>query len=352
MAAKRSILMLLLAAIVMMVGTKIPLPGLDTAAAAARMSGGDGALSRLSIFALGLMPLYNALALVEIGRLFLARGAGRNRHSGPVETAIAGVLALGVTALQGYGIVQALAAMGMLNGTSPMVGIATYMGATAVTLFLCYHLRIAGFRNGFWALWSVPALIGLPGQVSDAAALMQTGAISALPLLIFAIQLALSVAAIVFMTRTWETVATHGSGEVGERRAAPREILIWPAVLASVVAGYLLTLLAVLAPAAVNGVDILILQAIVLAVTCALIPVFVAVYLRSIDLVSTPDRPFAPVVFVVVAVQVLLVVSGGVLSVWVGLPLGLGFSSLLAIGLTIEALLFAIPSARSATGRA
>lgn len=337
---RRAIVAVALAGLVLVAGTKIPLPGMDIGAAAARMSGSADGLSRLSIFALGLVPLYNALALVEIGRLFLTPLGSSPRYPGLIETAAVGVIALGVTALQGYGIVQALAGMGMLDGQYPIIGLCTYMGATALMVFLCHRVRLPGFRSGFWALWSVPALLGLPPQVAYAFDLARTGAISGLPLLLSVVHLSLSVAAIVVMAAVWSRACGQGheQGGGGDAIIAPRDILIWPPVMASVIVGYLLTLVAVIAPAIVNTVNILILQTGMLTITCLLVPVFVFAYLRHAEAILPQDRRLAPAAAVIIAVQVALLVSGGILNVWGGLPVQLGFISLLAVTLTVLAL--------------
>lgn len=338
-----------MAGLVFILAMNIPLPGIDMAAISAQTSPDRGTLSRLSIFALGLMPLYTALILVELGRLLVRSDDGLPRQPGPIEKAIVAVIALSLTALQGYGIVGGLRQSGLVNGDTaslPVLIIATYMGVTALAVFLCYRIRIAGFRHAFWALWSIPVLLLLPYNIGAIAQMTRTGALPATTLLGVVAYFIVCVAAVVVMAALWKSVCVKPVGAAGEADfecVEPMEILIWPSVLAGMVVQLALTIMAFIIPGVVENwlESFLIVMPVISAV---LIPVLVFAYIRRSRAFIRPGAPLAAVATAIALIQIVLGLADMVRMTLFPYAFGLGSTATLALTLT------ALSFARSGAG--
>lgn len=343
MNSRRSIVAMALAGLVVILAMKIPLPGIDMAAISAQTSPDRGTLSRLSIFALGLMPLYTALMLVELGRLFVRSDNGLSRQPGPIERAIVAVIALAFTALQGYGIVGGLRQSGLVAGDTaslPVLIIATYMGVTALAVFLCYRIRIPGFRHAFWALWSIPVLLSLPYNIGAIVQMTRTGALPVTALLGFVAYLIVCVAAIVVMAALWKSVCVKpvgAAGETGFEFVAPMEILIGPTVLAGMVVQLALTIMAFIIPGAIEnwlGSFLIVLP----VISAVLIPVLVFAYIRRSRAFIRPGAPVAAVATAIALIQIALELADTVRMTLFPYAFGLGSTATLALTLTALAL--------------
>lgn len=334
MNGQRLMVAIVVAALVFIVGSKIPLPGLDMSKIAPQLAGGGDGLSRFSIFALGLMPIYTAFSLVEIGRLFTA---GRDEGAvGPGfwEKAIVSVIALALTVLQGYGIVAAWQDGGLVDtdlGMFPVLAIGTYMGATALLLFFCFRIALPGFRNSIWALWSIPVLLALMPQLFSAFETTRMGAIPATAWLLAAAYLVLAIGGVVFIAKLWASICMPGGEAIGA--VEPRDILIWPPALAGTVTTLMLTGIALIAPDLVNQLGGW-LSSVYFSVTALIIPFFVLAYVRRLKPLFRPDAPVASVTASIALVQILLVVVGGIVTGWGNLPISLGFIAIMALTMT------------------
>ncbi|MGR9324250.1 preprotein translocase subunit SecY [Rhizobium leguminosarum] len=307
--------------IVYALGLHIPLPGIDLEAfASPKYSVDSDMLSRISILALGLTPLFAALGLAEIARLiafsWLKQKDEQDRNT-VLGAAIVIVIALAVAAMQAYAISGGLGATPLVadNMTGfTMLTIASCVGATAFTIFLSDRIRIAGLRDGLWPLYSLPILLSLPNNVIASVEMTRTGAVPSTQWLIVAVYLVLSVAAVVVTAFLWRS-ACHEAGTIAEETIEPREILIWPPVLAITAAGYVLAFFAFIAPNVIAAVQGLRLE------------VKNGANIRLIAIAS-----------IIAFIQILLLVSGALVSAFIQLPLSPG--SIGIIVLTITALGF------------
>lgn len=326
--------------IIYALGLHIPLPGIDLNVFAGQGYGTDSnAFSRISILALGLTPLYTAMGLAEIARLiafpWLKRGGERDRKT-VLGAATVAVIALAVAAVQAYAIAGALGAMGLVHqdmSSFTTLTIASFLGATAFTIFLSDRIRIAGLRNGFWPLYAVPILLSLPRGVIASAEMTRVGAVPSTQWLVVAVYLVLSVAAVVMTAFLWKS-ACRETGTAAEAKVEPREILIWPPVLAIMVAGYVLTLIALFVPNLVASMQGLPLQIVALAIASILIPLLVFAYVRQLEVKNGPDSRLAATASIIALVQILLLVSGTLVNAFIQLPINPGAIGVIVLTVT------------------
>ena len=205
------------------VGAHIPTPGIDGQALAAffeqtqgtllgffdMFSG--GALSRLSIFALGIMPYISAsiimqLLTVVIPYLEKLKKEGEQGQKKITQYSRYGTILL--STIQGFGISLGLEGMQSPTG-APIVLIPgwsfrlmTILTLTAGTTFIMWlgeQITERGIGNGISLIIFAGIVVGLPSAIVNTFRLMETGELNLL-LVIFLIGLMLAVvAAIVFM---------------------------------------------------------------------------------------------------------------------------------------------------------
>jgi preprotein translocase subunit SecY len=143
------------------VGWQIPLAGISSEALGQLLSTPGTALPRLSVFMLGVLPIFSVLIVAEIAKLAfpaLGRWTGLNR-------AIQ-IVALTLAAFQALGIANALEG---INGLVDEPGwafhaemIATLVAATALLGWLGDCITRQGVGDGFWLLLIAPILTLLP----------------------------------------------------------------------------------------------------------------------------------------------------------------------------------------------
>lgn len=340
MDSRQRIITFALIGIVYALGLHIPLPGIDWNAFAGQSYIVDsGMLSRVSILALGLTPLYAALGLAEIARLiafpWLKRRDEQDRGTLP-GAAIIVVIALAVAALQAYAISGGLAATRLVDDhmtSFTMLTIASYVGATAITIFLSNRIGIAGLRDGFWPLYSIPILLSLPNNVIASVEMTRTGGVPSTHWLIVAAYLALSVAAVIVTAFLWRS-ACHETGVIANDTVEPRDILIWPPALATTVAGYVLAVFAFIAPNAIAALQGVLLQIIALAMVSILIPLIVFAYVRRVEVKNGASIRLAAIAGIIAFIQILLLVSGALVSASIQLPVSPGAIGVIVLTIT------------------
>lgn len=340
MIAERAVAILALIGIVYVTGLHIPLPGIDTQIlSAVSRSGGEAALRRMSIFALGVLPLYTALAIGEIGRLIFTGpkiSPEEDSRYAFLKTVAVLAIALAITGLQAYGIASGLRSAGIVRQDAAgfeIVIVATFLGATVLLFFFTGLVRIHGLRNGFWALWCIPILLDLPRSFAASVELTRTGAASLLSWLVALGYLGLSIAAIVLATSLWRAAWQESRAETENAVSCePREILIWPVVLSAMLPGVLLTLIAFGAPGIIQAIEPY-LRIIAVMVASLLIPLFVFGYVR----LASPQGRLAPRLVaaggIIAVIQIAIVVAGSIVTTNIPLPIGLG--SVAVIGVTV-----------------
>ena len=205
-------------------GTYIPLPGINVAAYAQTFKGqasgilgmfnmlGGGALERMAIFALNIMPYISASIIMQLmssinpklEALKKEGEAGRKQINQYTR-----YLTVILAALQGYGIAVGLE--GGHNSAGAIVNepglffrattVITLVGGTMFLMWLGEQITQRGVGNGTSLIIFAGIVAGLPGALVQLFELSRTGAISP-GLLVFFIAMALGViAAIVFFER-------------------------------------------------------------------------------------------------------------------------------------------------------
>ena len=207
------------------IGTYIPLPGIDPGILAEiikQHSGGvlgvfnmfsGGALERMSIFALAVMPYITASIMINlftIGSPYLSNlkkegESGRRKIN--QYTRYGTVL---LATFQGYGIAVGLESMTGNSGTSAVIEpgmffristTITLVGGTMFLMWLGEQITQRGIGNGTSLIIFTGIIAGFPAAIAQTFEMGRTGAIST-PLILFIIVLALAlVAYIIFMER-------------------------------------------------------------------------------------------------------------------------------------------------------
>jgi preprotein translocase subunit SecY len=154
------------AAAIYFVGDHIPLPGVDAPTLGAEAG------SRLSLFALGVMPIISGLVVLEIARLTIppfARWAVKGPSQAQTYERVARGVALGFAALQALGIAAALerASFAVDGGGWPfrLEIVAALVGATAVLVWLSDAINAMGVGDGLILLYAAPLAAHFPAQV-------------------------------------------------------------------------------------------------------------------------------------------------------------------------------------------
>jgi preprotein translocase subunit SecY len=233
-------------------GCQIPVPGLDPQALL-HLGDGDGtALQRLSIFAIGVTPIFSVALIVELARLTIP-GLGQRLIAEPGRTGrwrnYMLIAALVVAAIQAIGIARALEAIsGLVDepGLAFEAGIVvTFVGATAFLGWLGERITLHGLGNGFWLLLVAPFLSAVPRAIRGSSALWHQGAIDSVALCAAVGFLALTVVLVV--------AASGARARPGTRRISPIDIAsrgvgagrdeyacVWAPLLASYFGGFLI----------------------------------------------------------------------------------------------------------------
>jgi len=182
----RRILVTVAALVLYRFGCLILLPGVElTGVDPGLFADSVTAMSRLSIFALGLYPYFFVLVCVETIKLLfpavLLWEASRAANREQLALAVRGTT-LVLAAVQAWAIAIALEEVGHLvpeTGFFFRAGIvATVVGATALLIWLSDQISRRGIGHGFWLLWAVPTLAGMMLRAGQILALTDAGAIT------------------------------------------------------------------------------------------------------------------------------------------------------------------------------
>lgn len=220
-------------------GYLIPLPGLDPDAVA-RVAGPDGGLdqgmARLSIFALGAVPLYAVLSWLEFGRLIcpgLVRWQAASDRNAVRLWRVVVVLALALSAMQAQGIAEALQAMGMVDETAGAfvpVAVSCCVGVTALLAWVSGHIRLPCSGAGYWVLLVAPTLLLAPSSFLTTAEMFRIGALSVRDGLTVGVFIAAAVALIVYAN-----LLLAGAGSTRVPSLLSVSALLWPPFLSTTV---------------------------------------------------------------------------------------------------------------------
>jgi preprotein translocase subunit SecY len=339
---RQTVLGVALVLLVVAVGSHIPVPGIDLAAINQQSGGSAGSLmARLSIMALGITPLYTVLLHVELLSLIIPPFARWRvacpSNAGRLDLIII-VLALLLTALQASAILGALQESLLVRSESvafAAVGMACFVGCTALLIWLAKTIQLPGIGSGFWLLLAIPTLASMPMEAAFWIELASTGAAFPSAFLILAAYVIGCIASVVFV----RCALLSAARKQGIESASVSAMLLWPIFLAGTAAGYL-----IIPVALVDEEPERLLQSIPLAIpilTVVLIPLIVYAYARTLFFKRRNEqqrKAVLPVVLAVAGVQVIVFAVGEILSRSLQLPFSLPGSMLIVLTMVMLSL--------------
>ena len=217
---RRRLVFLLLALVVYRVGAHIPVPGIDSAQLAQFFKGqqggilgmfnmfSGGALSRFTIFALGIMPYISASIIMQLLSYVLPSFEQLKKEGEAGKRKITQYTrygTLGLALFQSMGIAIALESSAGLV-ISPGFGfrVTAIITLTAGTMFLMWlgeQITERGLGNGISILIFGGIAAGLPNAIGGLLELVRTGAMSIIVALLIVILVALVTYFVVFVER-------------------------------------------------------------------------------------------------------------------------------------------------------
>jgi preprotein translocase subunit SecY len=216
---KQRLLFVIGALVVFRLGSFIPIPGVNPAEMARRVQEGGGlldmfnmfsggALSRLSVFALSVMPYISASIIVQMFASVIPAWQALRKEGEAGRRKLTTYTRVGTVALavfQSFGVASMLQAQqGIVYAPGPSFVFTTVVGLTAGTMFLMWlgeQITERGVGNGISLLIFAGIVAGLPAAVVHTLGMAQTGEMPILRVLIvFAIVLGVT-AFVVFMER-------------------------------------------------------------------------------------------------------------------------------------------------------
>lgn len=344
---RRALIQLAILSAVLLVGWYIPLPGLDLDSILQLNASLDSVSSRISILALGVTPFFTVLALLEIAKLAappLERWQSASARNARHLAVVVLVLSLALAAYQAFGVLVAMDTSAMVRRDALAfipVGIATFIGATALIIWLSDNFGLSDLGGGFWPLMAIMVLADLPTQIASLVEVARIGQISGGQLLAVAAMLVAALAFVVFANKLLSANAP-ASGH------ARIPMLLWPSYLANIVAGYAIVLL----PADMRDwpfVSVSFVETAYVAIVTLLIPVFVFAYAGLLCArTKQTDRWPLPIVLAICAIQMVLYVALWLLPINLGIPPTIYGGELLVLGTVILALFGTHTPARDA----
>jgi len=222
---KQRLLFTLGALIVFRLGTYIPLPGIDMAVMASifeQKAGGmldmlnmfaGGAVHRMAIFALGIMPYISASIIIqlltivskELEALKKEGEMGRKKLNQYMRW-----LTLVLAVIQSYAIARGLESSAGVGGNSVVINpglffqlstVITLTGGTMFVLWLAEQITARGVGNGSSLIIFTGIVAGLPGAIVGTLEMGRTGALPAVAIVAIALMVIAVIAFVVFMER-------------------------------------------------------------------------------------------------------------------------------------------------------
>ena len=199
---KKRLWFTVLALIVFRLGTFIPLPGIDPHVLSdifAKNSGGilgmfnmfaGGALERMTIFALNIMPYISASIIVQLGQTVIPSLASlkKDGEAGHRKiTQYTRILTVFITIIQGYGIAIGLEGMHGSAGISAVINpgfvfrfttIVSLVGGTMFIVWLGEQITARGVGNGSSLIITVGIISNIPTALAQTFELGRVGSMS------------------------------------------------------------------------------------------------------------------------------------------------------------------------------
>ena len=238
---KRRIWFTLGALLVYRLGTYIPIPGIDPTALQDIMQqqqGGilgmfnlfaGGALGRMTIFALNIMPYISASIIMQLMTTVsphleqLKKEGEQGRKKMNQYTRIGTVI---LTALQGYGIAVGLEGMSGASGTAVIdpglffrfSTVVTLIGGTIFLMWLGEQITARGVGNGISLIIFAGIVAELPRAMVSTLELGRTGALSTLFIMFLIVMVVVVIVFIIYMERAQRRVLVqYPKRQVGQR---------------------------------------------------------------------------------------------------------------------------------------
>ena len=218
------------------VGVHVPVPGIDSVALADifdRAKGtilgifnmfSGGALERLSVFALGIMPYISAsiilqLLTVVIPHLERLKKEGEHGRKKITQYTRYGTVVLSI--IQGFGIAVGLEKMGAV--LSPgwdfrLMTVITLTAGTAFIMWLGEQITERGIGNGISLIIFAGIVVNLPSAVANTYRLISTGEMGIFPVLILTVLMIAVVGVIIFVEQGQRRIPVQYAKRVVGRR--------------------------------------------------------------------------------------------------------------------------------------
>ena len=230
------------ALIVYRIGTYIPIPGIDPAALAdifEQQRGGilgmfdvfsGGALGRMTIFALNIMPYISASIIMQLlttvsPHLEQLKKEGEQGRKKINQYTRYGTVIL--TALQAWGIAAGLEGMTATAGQSVVLSaglffkastVITLVGGTIFLMWLGEQITARGVGNGISLIIFAGIIAQLPSAIASTLELGRTGALNTLFILFLIVLVILTITFIVFIERAQRRIVVqYPKRQVGQR---------------------------------------------------------------------------------------------------------------------------------------
>ena len=243
---KKRLWFTILALIVFRLGTFIPLPGIDPQILAdifSRNSNGilgmfnmfaGGALERMTIFALNIMPYISASIILQLGQsvipsLSALKKEGEAGHRKIVH--YTKVLTVLITIIQGYGIAVGLEGMVGGAGVSAVVmpgfvfkftTIVSLVGGTMFIVWLGDQITSRGVGNGSSLIITVGIIANIPGALAQTFELGRVGSMSVWVIMLLMAMVLGLVYIIVLVERAQRKITIqYPKRQVGARMSSP-----------------------------------------------------------------------------------------------------------------------------------
>ncbi|MGW8186186.1 MAG: preprotein translocase subunit SecY [Desulfobacterales bacterium] len=233
---KRRILYTLALLVVYRVGVHVPVPGIDSVALAEifnRAKGtilgifnmfSGGALERLSVFALGIMPYISAsiilqLMTVVIPHLEQLKKEGEQGRKKITQYTRYGTVILSI--IQGFGISIGLERMGAVIDPGwgfRLMSVLTLTAGTAFIMWLGEQITERGIGNGISLIIFAGIVARMPTAMSNTFRLVSTGAMSIFPIIILLVLMVAVIAVIIFVEQGQRRIPVQYAKRVVGRR--------------------------------------------------------------------------------------------------------------------------------------
>ena len=234
---KRRLMFLVLALVVYRVGAHIPVPGIDPNQLAQLFQGqqggilgmfnlfSGGALSRFTVFALGIMPYISASIIMQLLTVVVPflEAKKKEGEAGRREiTKYTRWFTVGLATFQAIGIAIAIEAQpGLVLEPGPAFRFMTVVSLVTGTMFLMWlgeQITERGLGNGISIIIFAGIVAGLPSALAGMGELIRTGAMSGFVSLLIIGLVVLVTAAVVFVERGQRKITVnYAKRQVGNR---------------------------------------------------------------------------------------------------------------------------------------